>query len=170
MRAVSEGQVHVVFGAGQVGTELGARLAERGLSVRVVSRNRPPKIAAGVEWRSADAADPDAARDAAQGASVVYQCLNAPYTAWPEHFPKLQRGVVGAAEQEGAVLVSFENIYAYGPTGGKPMTEDTPLAATTVKGRTRAAMTKELLEAAQAGRLKIAIGRASDFFGAGVTE
>ena len=50
------------------------------------------------------------------------------------------------------------------------MTEDLPLAATTVKGRTRAAMTQELLAAADAGRVRIAIGRASDFFGAGVTE
>jgi nucleoside-diphosphate-sugar epimerase len=50
------------------------------------------------------------------------------------------------------------------------MTEDLPLSATTVKGRTRAAMTHELLAAADAGRVRIAIGRASDFFGAGVTE
>jgi nucleoside-diphosphate-sugar epimerase len=50
------------------------------------------------------------------------------------------------------------------------MTEDLPLRATTVKGRTRAAMTQELLAAAQAGRVQVAIGRASDFFGPGVTE
>ena len=50
------------------------------------------------------------------------------------------------------------------------MTEDLPLAATTSKGRTRAAMTEELLAAAEAGRVRVAIGRASDFFGAGVTE
>jgi nucleoside-diphosphate-sugar epimerase len=50
------------------------------------------------------------------------------------------------------------------------MTEDLPLAATTVKGRTRAAMTGELLAAAAADRVRIAIGRASDFFGAGVTD
>jgi len=50
------------------------------------------------------------------------------------------------------------------------MTEDLPLAATAVKGRTRAAMTAELLAAAEAGRVRIAIGRASDFFGAGVTQ
>ena len=45
------------------------------------------------------------------------------------------------------------------------MTEDLPLAATTVKGRTRAAMTEDLLGAAEAGRVRVAIGRASDFFG-----
>jgi nucleoside-diphosphate-sugar epimerase len=100
----------------------------------------------------------------------VYQCLNAPYPQWPELFPPLQRGALGAAERAGALLVTLENLYGYGPTGGKPMTEDLPLAATTVKGRTRAAMTGELLAAAAAGRVDIAIGRASDFFGAGVAE
>ena len=50
------------------------------------------------------------------------------------------------------------------------MTEDHPLAATTVKGRTRATMTRDLIAASDAGRVRIAIGRASDFFGAGVTE
>ena len=49
------------------------------------------------------------------------------------------------------------------------MTEDLPLAATGVKGRARAAMTTELLAAADAGRVRITIGRASDFFGPGVT-
>jgi hypothetical protein len=46
------------------------------------------------------------------------------------------------------------------------MTEDVPLAATTVRGRTRAALTRELLAAAEAGRVRIATGRALDFFGA----
>ena len=59
--------------------------------------------------------------------------------------------------------MSLENLYGYGPTAGQAMTEDLPFAATTVKGRTRAAMTQELLDAAEAGRVRIAIGRASDF-------
>jgi nucleoside-diphosphate-sugar epimerase len=135
-----------------------------------VSRNQPAALLDGVDWREADATDPDAAAAAASGASVVYQCLNAPYTDWPTRFPPLQRGVLAAAERHGALLVTLENIYGYGPTNGTAMTEDLPLAATTVKGRTRAAMTRELLEAADAGRVRIAIGRASDFFGAGATE
>jgi len=165
-----EDRLHVVFGAGQVGRVLAAVLAERGLSVRVLSRHRPPELADGIEWRAADATDPDAASDAAKGATVVYQCLNAPYAQWPELFPPLQRGVLAAAERTGALLVVLENLYGYGPTGGRPMTEDLPLAATTVKGRTRAAMTAELLAAAGADRVRIAIGRASDFFGPGVAE
>jgi len=167
---VSEHPLHVVFGAGQVGLSLAARLTELGIAVRAVSRHRPATLADGVDWRAADATDPEAATDAAKGAEVVYQCLNAPYTKWPQLFPPLQRGVLSAAEGNDALLVTLENVYGYGPTGGRPMTEEMPLAATTSKGRTRAAMTAELFSAAEAGRVRIAIGRASDFFGAGVTE
>jgi nucleoside-diphosphate-sugar epimerase len=162
-------RLHVVFGTGQVGSALAAHLAGLGIPVRAVSKHRPAALP-GIDWRAADVSDPEAAADAAKGASVIYQCLNAPYTRWPELFPPLQRGVLAAAERTGALLVTLENLYGYGPTGGKPMTEDLPLAATTVKGRTRAAMTAELLAAADAGRVRIAIGRASDFFGAGVTQ
>src|SRR5580698_8739818 len=170
VRPEGNGGLHVVFGAGQVGRVLAALLAERGVTVRVVSRRRPAGMAQEIDWRAADATDLDAASDAAKGAAVIYQCLNAPYAQWPERFPPLQRGVVAAAERTGALLVSLENLYGYGPTGGRPMTENLPLGATTVKGRTRAAMTAELLAAAEAGRIRIAIGRASDFFGPGVTE
>jgi nucleoside-diphosphate-sugar epimerase len=162
--------LHVIFGSGQVGVHLAARLAGQGLAVRTLSRHRPPVLARGVEWRPVDATDPEATVDAAKGAAVIYQCLNAPYTQWPKLFPPLQRNVLAAATRADALLVTLENLYGYGPTGGEPMTEDLPLAATTSKGRTRAAMTAELLEAGKAGRLRTAIGRASDFFGPGVTE
>jgi uncharacterized protein YbjT (DUF2867 family) len=72
--------LHVVFGTGQVGRALAGCLAGRGLAVRAVSRRRPPGLAGGAGWRAADAVDPDAASDAAKGAAVVYQCLNAPYS------------------------------------------------------------------------------------------
>jgi nucleoside-diphosphate-sugar epimerase len=162
--------LHVVFGTGQVGSALVEHLVGLGAEVRAVSRQRPLHLADSVDWRSADAASPESATDAAKGATVIYQCLNASYTDWPTLFPPLQHGVLMAAEHTGALLVSFENVYGYGPTDGRPMTEDLPLAATTVKGRTRAGMTHDLLAASHAGRARIVIGRAADLFGAGVTE
>jgi nucleoside-diphosphate-sugar epimerase len=161
--------LHVVFGVGQVGRALVAALRDRGLQVRAVSRERPNDLATGIDWWAADASDPDASTKAAKGAAAVYQCLNAPYAQWPQRFPPLQRAVLTAAARNDAVLVSLENLYGYGPTA-RPLTEDLPLAATTVNGRTRAAMTAELLAAADAGDARIVIGRASDFFGAGATE
>lgn len=169
-RLMSDDGLHVVFGTGQVGRALADHLVRDGRSVRTVSTHRPAVLAEGADWRAADLTDPEAAADAAKGASVIYQCLNAPYTDWPKLFPPLQRGALAAAERADALLVSLENVYGYGPTSGTPMTETQPLRATTVKGVTRAAMTHELFGASEAGRVQIAIGRASDFFGPGVTE
>jgi hypothetical protein len=113
---------------------------------------------------------PQAAADAAKGASAVYQCVSAPYTQRPERFPPLQRGVLTTAERTGPPLGVAGEPVRLRTDRGKPMTEDLPLAAATVKGRTRAAMTGELLAAAEAGRVRLAIGRASGFFGPGVAR
>jgi nucleoside-diphosphate-sugar epimerase len=161
---------HVVFGTGRAGNALAAHLAGLGMAVRAVSRHRPAELAGGTGWRAADVTGPQAAADAAKGASAVYQCVNAPYAQWPERFLPLQRGVLATAERTGPLLVVLENLYGYGPTGGKPMTGDLPLAAATVKGRTRAAMTGELLAAAEARRIRLAIGRAPDSFGPGTAR
>jgi nucleoside-diphosphate-sugar epimerase len=65
--------------------------------------------------------------------------------------------------------VVAENLYGYGPVQG-PMTEDTPLNATTRKGSTRAAMHRTLRTAHRDGRIDMAVARGADFFGPGVTQ
>jgi nucleoside-diphosphate-sugar epimerase len=47
------------------------------------------------------------------------------------------------------------------------MTEETPPASTTKKGRLRAALAEELLAAHRDGKVRVAIGRSSDYFGPG---
>jgi nucleoside-diphosphate-sugar epimerase len=53
----------------------------------------------------------------------------------------------------------------YGRPAGRPLTETHGYAAHTTKGRVRAEMAEELLAAHNAGRVEVAIGRASDYFG-----
>src|SRR5664279_2866785 len=119
--------LHVVLGVGQVGRAVAERLAGSGVAVRAVSLQQPPELSEGVDWRHADLTDGEAAIDAVKGAAVVYQCLNVAYTRWPELFPPLQRAVLAATEHAEAVLVTLENVYGYGPTGGMPLTEDLAL-------------------------------------------
>jgi nucleoside-diphosphate-sugar epimerase len=157
------GSLHVVFGAtGAIGGAVVGALVDAGRSVRAVSRGgRAPEGAQGV---AADAADPADAAAAAMGASVLYHCASPPYTKWPELFPPLTRSILGAAESSGAKLVFADNLYAYGPVDG-PLREDLPDLAHGRKGRVRVEMAAELLGAHRDGRVRVAIGRASDYYG-----
>ena len=155
--------LHVVFGAtGAIGGAVTGELLREGRTVRAVSRTGwAPKGAQGV---AADAADPAQAAAAAVGAAVVYHCASPPYTKWPELFPALTRSILGAAESSGGKLVFADNLYAYGPVDG-PLREDLPAVARGRKGRVRVEMAAELLGAYRDGRARVAIGRASDYYG-----
>src|SRR5215207_4962698 len=155
--------LHVVFGAtGGIGRAVTEELVRRGRRVRAVSRGG--SAIGGAEGIAADATQPGAAAAAAAGAAVVYHCVNPGYTQWPQLLPPVSRSILGAAEATGAKLVYADNVYAYGPVEG-PLREDLPAIATGRKGRTRAAVAAELLAAHRDGRVRVAIGRASDYYG-----
>src|ERR687890_1905363 len=159
-------ELHVVFGTGPVGTSVMETLMQRGrCRVRMVNRSGRASVPEGVEVVGGDATDPTFTREASDGASVVYFALNPPYNKWPELFPPLQAGVLEGAAAAGTKLVVMENLYMYGPTDGRPLTEDLPYAPNTRKGTVRARMSEELMEAHTSGRVRVATGRASDFFG-----
>jgi nucleoside-diphosphate-sugar epimerase len=159
-------ELHVIFGTGPVGMSVMDALLQGGpRRVRMVNRSGRANVPDGVEVAGGDAADPTFTREASAGASVVYFALNPPYDKWPELFPGLQAGVIEGAAAAGAKLIAVENLYMYGPTDGRPLTEDLPYAPNTRKGTVRARMSQELMEAHTSGRVRVAIGRASDFFG-----
>jgi nucleoside-diphosphate-sugar epimerase len=156
----------VVFGAGAIGLALVEALRRRGeTGIRLVNRSGSASVADDVEVVGGDAADPAFTVSVAAGARVVYQVLNPPYHQWTERFPALQAGVLVGAEVAGARLVSMENVYLYGRPAGRPLTEARSADAHTRKNRLRARMACELLAADAAGRVEVALGRASDYFG-----
>jgi nucleoside-diphosphate-sugar epimerase len=158
--------LHVIYGTGAIGLALCEALQRRGVgAIRLVNRSGRTSAPADVEVVAADVSRPDLAIAAGRGAAVVYQVLNPPYPQWAELFPGLQAGVLAAAESADARMVSMENVYMYGRAAGAPLTEDRPNLAHTKKGQLRARMADELLAAHRAGRVRVAIGRASDYFG-----
>src|ERR671921_909708 len=162
------GELHVVYGTGPVGMAVMDALVRRGRRVRMVNRSGRSDVPEGVEVVGGDATNKAFAREASEGATVVYFALNPPYTQWTELFPPLQAGVIEGAAAAGAKLVAVENLYMYGLTNGRPLTEGLPYAPNSRKGTVRARMSEELMEAHTGGRVRVAIGRASDYFGPGV--
>ena len=162
--------LHVVFGAsGPLGSAVVRALVAGGKTVRAVSRSGTTSVSDGVAAVQADATNHESVVPACAGAAVVYHCANAPFAEWPERFPPIMHGIIDGASSAHAKLVFGDNLYMYGPVSG-PMTEDLPYDATGPKGLTRAATAETLLEAHTAGKVRAVIGRASDFFGPGVTN
>lgn len=158
----------MVIGKGPVGLATARLLAERGEQVRVVSRTGGTSHGT-VEHVALDVtAKPGRLNELCAGAAAIYSCAAPPYHLWVRDWPPLAAALLDAAEKSGAVLVMTNNLYAYGPTDG-PMTEDLPLAATTRKGRVRAQVWQTALQRHEAGRIRVAEARASDFIGPDVT-
>jgi nucleoside-diphosphate-sugar epimerase len=157
--------VHVVIGAGGgTGSAVVIELAGQGVRVRAVTRSGEGDFPEGVEQMAADVGTADGARQACEGAAVVYHCAQPPYTKWAELFPPLTRAVLEGAAAAGAKLVFADNLYVYGPTDG-PMSEESPQRAQGKKGRTRIEMAAAVLGAHAEGRLRVTIGRSSDYYG-----
>ncbi|MFN8664196.1 MAG: NAD-dependent epimerase/dehydratase family protein [Thermomicrobiales bacterium] len=164
--------LHVVFGTGPAGLTLADELRARGHRVRLV--NRKGKISEplpeGVELVAGDAAKLSAVCELSAGAATIYNCTHAPYESWPEVLPRLQENMIEGAAATGAKLVVIDTLYLYGPTGGQPMNEGMAHLATSRKGRLRAELAWGYLQAHRAGKARVAIGRAADFFGPRVTN
>ncbi len=164
--------LHVVFGAGQIGPLLAASLRGHGKTVRVVRKSAGAVSVEGVEVARGDAMDAAFCAEAARGAATVYHCMNTPYFArvWRETLPRLQANLIAAAGRAGARLVVLDNLYALGRTGGRPMTEETPPNPCSAKGEIRARLHEDLMAATRRGEARVAVGRASDFYGPGAGQ
>ena len=164
--ASKQNGLHVVLGTGPVGLTLTDVLLSEGKQVRVVSRSGKATVPAGVELIAADIIDVGAAKEVCRGAAVVYNCTNAAsYAEQVAMVPRQQAGIIAGAASAGAKLIVTESLYMYGETHGRPMTEDTPHAATSRKGRMRAETTVNYLQAHRDGLVQVALGRAADFYG-----
>jgi nucleoside-diphosphate-sugar epimerase len=157
--------LHVIVGAGPVGSATALLLAERGEQVRIVTRRGSGPEHPAIERVAADASDGPTLTRLCEGAYVLYNCANPPYDKWTTAWPPLAAALIEAAQLSGAFLLTVSNLYGYGEVDG-PMTEQLPLQATGMKGRVRARMWNDALNAQEAGEIRTAEVRASDYLGA----
>lgn len=159
-------ELHVIFGTGPVGLTLADVLLAQGKEVRIVSRSGKAVVPGGAEHAAADVFDAEQTQTLCRGAAVIYNCTNAPsYAEQVAVVPRLADAFIQVAAATGAKLIVTDTLYPYGETHGTPMTEDSPHAATSRKGRMRAAVAETYLQAHREGRIQMALGRAADFYG-----
>lgn len=163
-------EMHVLFGAGQVGQPLARILMGRGKPVRIAKRSAGG-VPKGAELVLGDAADLNFCLEAARGASTVYHCMNPPYYArvWAELVPRYMENLIAAARRNNARLVVLDNVYMLGRPQGRPLDEDTSPKPCSRKGEIRARAAERLWEAHRRGEVRATAGRASDFYGPGGT-
>ncbi len=163
--------LHVIFGAGQIGPHLAGQLLATGRRVRIAKRSRsgaPP----GAELVTGDATDAEFCAAATRGAAVVYHCMNAPYFAkiWSDLVPRFMENLIAAAGRAGARLVVLDNLYMLGRPSDGRLNEDTPQSPRSRKGAIRARAADRLFEAHRRGEVCAVSGRASDYYGPGGTQ
>lgn len=156
----------LVLGAGLIGAQLASRLAGRGDEVLVGTRHGT--VVDGCTAVQLDASDADAVTRAAEDADTIFVLTNPAYTSWAKDWPPVYAATIDAAERTGAALVVMGNLYPYGLSLA-PMTEHSPEITTEAKGLVRKAGWHAVREASDAGRLRGAEVRASDYFGPGAT-
>jgi nucleoside-diphosphate-sugar epimerase len=77
----------------------------------------------------------------------------------------MQKAILDAVAANGAKFIVGDNLYMYGDMDGQPIHEDLPYRPHTKKGKVRGEMAAAVMEAHRAGKIRAAIGRASNFFG-----
>jgi nucleoside-diphosphate-sugar epimerase len=158
---------HVVLGGnGAVGKETLHALLRRGETPASVGRR--PSAIHGVASITADLLVATDVSRALAGASTAYLTAGLPYSSsvWAQQWPLILRNTIDAAIANGTHLIYLDNVYAYGPVDG-PMTERSPIAAVSKKGRVRAAALGDLAAAAEERGLRFTVARSADFYGPG---
>jgi nucleoside-diphosphate-sugar epimerase len=166
---MSNAGLHVVLGSGQIGSLVADELLARGERVRLVRRGPAGAARAGLEWMSGDLSDRAFAETATRGASFVYDCTSPSYERWTTLLLPLSLAAMHGAAKAGAKLVALDNLYMYGRVSG-PISESSPVAPFSRKGEVRAKLAEARFEANRRGDVRIATGRATDFFGPGVVR
>jgi nucleoside-diphosphate-sugar epimerase len=155
--------IHVVTGAGPVGSTIALQLVDAGQQVRLLTRSGSGPDHPLIERQRVDASRADQLDAAFAGATVIHHCIHgSAYDArtWRAELPAAEKAVLAAAGKVGAVVVFPESLYSYGPVSG-PMAEDLPRAATAGKLGVR---TDLLAQRAASDTPTVSVA-ASDFYG-----
>ena len=159
--------VLILGAAGRLGQTLCSAFADAGWRVQAQARKPLPGDLAAhprIHALRCDATDLAALTAGAQGAAVIVNALNPPYTAWDRLALPLADAALAVARATGALLMLPGNVYNFGNALPPQLAPDTPEHGNTPKARIRIE-TEARLAAAAADGVDSVVIRAGDFFG-----
>lgn len=162
--------MQTILGAGgAVGIELAKELKKYTNKIRLVARN-PKKVNDDDELFLANLLDKKSINDAVEGSDIVYLTAGLEYNIkiWRRDWPVIMRNVIDACIAHNAKLVFFDNVYMYAPEEIPHMTEESPIAPATEKGKVRAELIKMIFDAIEKRKLTAMVTRSADFYGKNV--
>jgi len=166
---ILKNELHVVFGAsGNSGSAIIRELVRKKFNVRGINRSGKANVPEIVEVIKADIFNEEASKLAIDGATVIYNCINIPYSKWVDDYISLTKKFIKLVSNSKAKIIIIDNLYMYGSNYVEPLREDMESLAQTKKGKVRAEIADLYLQAHKEGRINVAICRASDFYGPGV--
>lgn len=164
--------MQTILGAnGQIAVELARELRNRYTNqVRLVSRT-PRKVHEDDALVAANLLDAHQTAQAVEGSRIVYFTAGLPPDTqlWETQFPMMLKNALAASRAAGAKFVYFDNTYMY-PQDSRVQTEEIAFAPVGRKGKVRATMASMVLEEMARGDIPVAIGRAPEFYGPGMTQ
>ena len=161
-----QGTVLIVGAGGRLGRVAAEEFARRQWTVRGLVRAAPRTPSIGpLTHVEGDARTPRDVIAAAEGADVIVNAANPPYTKWDPATFEIAEAVIAAARASGAVHLFPGNIYNYGWPVPDVIGEAVPQRPTTRKGAIRVEAERRYREAADLFGVRTIVLRAGDFFG-----
>jgi nucleoside-diphosphate-sugar epimerase len=156
----------ILGSGGAIGIALCKELKNYTDKIRLVARN-PRKVHEEDEIFVADLLNKDQVNLSVKGSEIVYLTAGLPYSikVWKRDWPVIMQNVIDACVANKAKLVFFDNVYMYSPEAVKHMTEESPIAPKTRKGRVRAEIAEMIFNAIKNKNLSAMITRSADFYG-----
>ncbi|MBW3113607.1 SDR family NAD(P)-dependent oxidoreductase [Bacillus sp. MCCB 382] len=142
----------VVGASGGMGYSLVLELVSRGIEVVAFARGKSKlshlySSIRSVSIQTGDAMNREQLIHASNGCDAIFHALNLPYEDWKDKLISVTENIIFAAERNNARLAVVDNIYAYGRSGGKKLTEDWEKDPQTRKGKLRLKMDERLKQA-----------------------
>ncbi|GAA5219799.1 NAD-dependent epimerase/dehydratase family protein [Membranihabitans marinus] len=156
----------ILGSGGSIGKSLARILPQYTDDIRLVSR-KPKKVNKSDILLAGDLMDPSLMDKALRDCKVAYIAIGFPYKTkiWQKTWPIFIKQAIASCQKHDVKLVFFDNVYMYAPTAMPHITEKSPVNPSSKKGRVRASIAQQVVNAYSSDDIQAMIVRSADFYG-----